>query len=74
MATKARSVPTGEFESKCLELLEEVAESGKSLVVTKEGEPVAKVVPFKKPRPLLGSVVWETDIVSPIDEAWDAES
>ena len=74
MATHARSVALGEFESKTASLLDEVAATGDTLIVTKEGKPLAKVVPFEKPRPLLGSVLWEKDIVSPLDEAWDAES
>jgi len=74
MAANARSVGIGEFESNCGLLLDEVAATGETLVVTKEGKPLAKVVPFEKPRPLIGSVLWEKDIVSPLDETWDAES
>ena len=74
MAGHARSVALGEFESKTASLLDEVAATGETLIVTKEGKPLAKVVPFEKPRPLLGSVLWEKDIVSPLDETWDAES
>jgi prevent-host-death family protein len=74
MTIKARSVATGEFESNCLTLLEEVASTGETLIVTKQGKPVAKVIPFEKRRPLLGSIVWEGDIVSLLDEKWDAES
>lgn len=74
MASHARSIALGEFESKTASLLDEVAATGETLVVTREGKPLAKVVPFEKPRPLLGSVLWEKDIVSPLDETWDAES
>ncbi len=74
MAANARSVGIGEFESNCGLLLAEVAATGETLVVTREGKPLAKVVPFEKPSPLLGSVLWEKDIVSPLDETWDAES
>ena len=74
MTGHARSVALGEFESKTASLLDEVAATGETLIVTKGGKPLAKVVPFEKPRPLLGSVLWEKDIVSPLDETWDAES
>ena len=74
MASNARSVALGELESKTASLLDEVAATGETLIVTKEGKPLAKIVPFEKPRPLLGSVLWEKDIVSPLDETWDAES
>lgn len=73
MATKPRSIAVREFESKCLSLVEEVASTGEPVILTKAGEPIAKLVPFKA-RPLIGSVVWEGDIVSPTGETWDAES
>jgi prevent-host-death family protein len=74
MAEHARSIALGEFESRTASLLDEVAATGETLIVTREGKPLAKVVPFEKPRPLLGSVLWEKDIVSPLHEPWDAES
>jgi hypothetical protein len=54
-------------------ILDSEALSGYS-VATAEQEPPAKIVPLEKPHPLLGSVLWEKDIVSPVDELWDAES
>lgn len=71
-----REVPAGEFKAKCLALLDEVAASGRDLVVTKRGRPVAKVVPIREERrrSLRGSIVFESDIVSPIGETWDAEN
>jgi prevent-host-death family protein len=51
-----RTIPASEFKAKCLALLDEVAENGQSLVVTKRGKPVARVVPVEKPESLLGSV------------------
>jgi prevent-host-death family protein len=70
-----RSIPAGEFKARCLALLDEVHDSGQELVVTKRGRPVARVVPVVEsmPRPLAGSIVREGDLVSPIDEVWDAE-
>lgn len=70
------TIPAGKFKTHCLALLDDVALTGKQLVVTKRGKPVAKVVPIEDEEPLslLGSVLWERDIVSPIDEEWDAES
>lgn len=51
-----REVPASEFKAKCLALLDEVAQNGQPLVVTKRGKPVARVVPVDKPRSLIGSV------------------
>ena len=67
----------GEFKAKCLRLLDDVARTGRPLVVTKRGRPVAKVVPAGRPDvkrpPLEGSIVYEGDVVSPIDLAWEAD-
>lgn len=72
MDTKARSVPAGTFKARCLALLDEVATTGRDLVVTKRGRAVARVVPVEPPRPLLGSVRRERDIVSPVAGEWEA--
>lgn len=45
-----------EFKAKCLHLLDEVAESGRSLVITKRGRPVARLVAVRpSQKPLRGS-------------------
>jgi prevent-host-death family protein len=58
-------------------LLDEVASTGKPLVVTKRGRPVAEVVPVEPAKPLAGSVkilVPEEEFIAPLDERWDVES
>jgi prevent-host-death family protein len=71
---KVERVAAGEFKAKCLSLLDDVALTGKELIVTKRGKPVAKLVPVTKTEAasLLESIVWEGDIISPIGEGWDA--
>jgi prevent-host-death family protein len=73
MVTK--SVAAGRFKARCLALLDEVAETGIPIVVTKRGKPVARVVPVEPgaPRDLKGSVVREGDLVAPIDASWSAD-
>lgn len=72
---KTRTIAAGEFKARCLALLDEVAERGETLVVTKHGKPVAKVVPVEPSKQtLLGSIVRETDLLSPIKASWDADS
>lgn len=77
-AVKADStIPVGEFKAKCLKLLNEVAEKRTTLVITKRGQPVARVVPTPVKQQSIvgsmkGSVLWEGDIISPIDVEWDA--
>lgn len=39
-------IAAGKFKAKCLQLLDEVASTRESVVVTKFGKPVAQVVPM----------------------------
>jgi len=55
-----------------------VKEKNTTLVITKNGIPVAKLVPYEEePVPLFGalkgSLKIKEDIISSIDETWDAE-
>jgi prevent-host-death family protein len=72
----ATTIPAGEFKAKCLKLLDKVAEDRQPLIITKHGKPVAQVVPMPSERNIIGamrgSVLWEGDIISPIDVEWEA--
>lgn len=52
----AEEIASSEFKTRCLALLDRVAERGVEYVVTKHGRPVARVVPLEQPRGLEGSV------------------
>jgi len=69
-------IGAGEFKAKCLQLIDEVAERRRTLIITKRGQPLAKLVPIDSPRPLFGSmagsVTREDDILSPLDTHWEA--
>lgn len=73
----SRRIAAGEFKTRCLALMEEVREHGGEYVITKRGEPIARLVPvLPSERPQLfgsmkGSVDVRGDIVSPLDEPWD---
>ena len=71
----SRSVPAVVFKAKCLALLDEVAESRQSLVVTKRGRPVARIVPMARATSssLKGTLLSQKDIVAPVDEVWEAD-
>jgi prevent-host-death family protein len=45
---KHRMVSATDFKARCLALLDEIAEEGGSITVTKRGRPVATVGPVKK--------------------------
>ena len=74
------TVAVGKFKQTCLRLLEDVRQTGKPLLITKRGKPIAQVTP--PPRSLAGS--WRGamrgtgkirgDIVAPASGAddWDA--
>lgn len=72
----AATIPAGEFKAKCLKLLDKVAEDRQPLIITKHGKPVAQLVPIPSEKNIIGamrgSVLWEGDIISPIDVEWEA--
>jgi prevent-host-death family protein len=56
MSLSLREITATQFKAKCLRLLDEVAESGETLVITKHGRPVARVEPPLRPDDLQGSM------------------
>ncbi len=74
----SEQIPAGKFKTHCLRLLDEVNESRRTLVITKHGKPVAKIVPvmpkhLKKKKLfgcMKGSISIHGDIVSPMPEEW----
>ena len=70
-----RTIAAGVFKARCLKLLDEVAETGETIVVTKRGKPVVRVEPVEEPPSLEGSVVYlvegDEDLFS-TGERWDA--
>ena len=74
-------IPAGEFKAKCLGLLDEVHVSGKEIIVTKRGRPVARVVAIREAGSedvrhfgrLSGTVEIVGDIFS-TGEQWEADS
>lgn len=69
-------ISASSFKARCLALLDEVAESGSELTVTKRGRPVARVVPVEPGGSLAGTVrflVDEDELLAPVGESWDAD-
>lgn len=69
------SISAADFKARCLALLDRVARTGRGVVVTKRGRPVARVVPLGPAAApdLRGSLVHQDDIVSPLDIDWAAD-
>lgn len=70
-----KTVAISEFKSKCLDLIKKMDKTKKPMIITKNGKPVAKLVPFKSDNnleALRGKVKYYGDIISPIEEDWNA--
>lgn len=72
-----RTIKTSDFEQDFQRLVDELAASGEPVVLTRNGEPVAEIVPFRKPRKTLfgamkGQIQIHGDIIEPIDVEWNA--
>lgn len=72
------TVPAGKFKAQCLQILDDVQQNRREVVITKRGKPVARLAPITD-EPLKvwgrmkGSGIICGDIVGPIGEIWDAE-
>lgn len=74
---RRKTVAAAEFKARCLALLEEVRQTRQPLLVTRHGKPVAEISPFvaqndTDENPLKGSVLFQGDLISPLDERWDS--
>jgi prevent-host-death family protein len=82
MADPIREIPAGVFKIHCLRIMDEVAQTRTSVIVTKRGKPVAKLVPVDDKRVdpfgcMAGTGEIVGDIVNPIENlGWtgDAEN
>ncbi len=64
-----------ELKARLLAVVEEVATTKTSVLVTKRGAPVARLVPVEPPVPLEGSITFLVDdetLLEPLDQ-WEAE-
>ncbi|NKB69367.1 MAG: type II toxin-antitoxin system Phd/YefM family antitoxin [Candidatus Latescibacteria bacterium] len=71
------TISISQFKAKCLSLLQDLNETNEPLIITKYGKPFAEVRPCAKDlqsalEKFRGSVVAQDDLVSPIDEDWEA--
>jgi prevent-host-death family protein len=74
----SETVGAAVFKAKCLALLDEVAETGKEIVITKRGKKVARLVRVEdKPEKIFGRMKGTVKIHGDIfstGEKWDADS
>jgi prevent-host-death family protein len=76
-----KTISAGKFKAQCLALMDDVKATGEPVVITKRGEPVAKLVPIdQKKKSILGFMEGEARIVGDIEspayptESWDIVS
>lgn len=73
----ARTIPASVFKATCLELMDDLAATGREIVVTKHGRPVVRVGPANvepaSPTGFMrGTIVRHGDLVSPDNDSWAA--
>ncbi len=65
------TISAEELEASCLELIDQVAEEGQIFVITKDGRPIAKMMPMPPGVEMFGAMrasgPGEEDIISPIE-------
>ena len=73
-----KTMKASEFKAQCLQVMDKVAATGESVLVTKNGKPVAALVPARKaPKDIYGSMKGSGkilgDIIEPIDVEREAD-
>jgi prevent-host-death family protein len=74
-----KTIAAGEFKARCLQVMEDVRTKRTTVLITKRGKPLAKLVPPDEDPPdifgrLAGKIEILGDIVSPITPLEDWES
>ena len=76
--SRERTIKASEFKIKCLKLMDEVANTGGELVITKNNRPVARLVPYRsKPPSIFGidrdKIAILDDIITPLKTKWEVD-
>ena len=74
-----KTMAISEFKAHALKVLDEVAKSQETIIITKRGKPLVQVIPHRKsamkptPGKLANAFVFEKDIITPFgEELWEA--
>ena len=75
----AEKVAVTAFKDSCLRLIDRVHHTREEIIVTKYGQPVAKLIPFEEnSQPLFGSLAGSItvhgDLVAPLNIMWNADA
>jgi prevent-host-death family protein len=71
-------IKASEFKAKCLHLMDVVNETNEEIIITKNGKPVSRLLPYKQQvESLFGlhedKLHSRDSLIDPIDEQWSAE-
>ncbi len=74
----SETIQAGKFKARCLKLMDKVHRTKRKIIITKRNKPIAQLVPVEEESSSLFGIMKGTihimeDIISPIDEAWDAD-
>jgi prevent-host-death family protein len=75
ISAMSKTVKASEFKAKCLQLMDQVAETGETVIITKRGKPVARLVPAPATdKPLFGALKGMMritgDLGAPLEVEW----
>jgi len=73
-----QTITASEFKAKCLHLMDVVNETNGEIIITKNGKPVSRLLPYKQKVNSLfgldkGYIHSHDDLIEPTGEQWDVE-
>ncbi len=73
-----QTIKASEFKAKCLHLMDLVNESNEEIIITKNGKPVSRLVPYRKQIDSLFGLHKDTlkshdDLIASTGEDWSAD-
>ena len=74
-----QTIKASEFKAKCLSLMDEVNATGEEVIITKNGKPVSKLIPFTKKRDSLfglhqAEFEMKDDLIESVAEQWGVDA
>ena len=69
-----KTMKASECKAKFLGVLDDVAQKHERVIVTKNGKPIAEIIPFvEKPKSIIGALKGSVTILGDLDEPLDVE-
>lgn len=69
-------IGAGDFKAHCLKLIDQTRQTGETIIITKRGKPIVKIIPYDdEPFSLdgfmKGTVTITGNIIEPLDVEWN---